>query len=199
MITLAVINEEMGMEASMDRVIVLEDPYKSGRDCTTCNGTGEEKGVKCVECGGNHYYRGKKPRAGEDEPDNCTTCVVGEGPLQRKLKWNPCPTCKGKGTSSLIIPEDSQTRPTTGVIQSVGPLCGYRIVAGEWLKMPAEACFKVGDRVLYHNMTGSIFDIGDKRIRYIKEAELLGRLHGVVAKTPLQGEHAELKEVGMPE
>jgi len=40
MITLAVLNEELGMDATQDRVIILEDEYKSGRDCTKCLGKG---------------------------------------------------------------------------------------------------------------------------------------------------------------
>jgi hypothetical protein len=48
-------------------------------------------------------------------------------------------------------------------------------------------------------MTGNIFELGRKDevvIRYIKESEILGRLHGVVKKTPTQGEH-EGKDSGL--
>lgn len=194
MITLAVINEELAMDATQDRVIVLEDPYKSGRECAACEGKGHQ-GIKCEECKGNGYYRGKQSSDAE-----CTTCTVGEGPLKRTLKYMPCLICKGSGSSSIIIPDDAKTRPTTGVVQSLGPLCGYVRVGGEWVEIVKDAKLKVGDRVLYTNYTGNIFELGAKKdiiIRILKESEVLARLQGIVKSTPEQGEHKELAEVGL--
>ncbi len=196
MITLAVINEELAMSALWDYVIVLEDPYKSGRDCPHCDGKGHQN-QECEECHGRGTFRGKVMNATFDP---CTTCTVGEGPLRKTLKFMPCLVCKGTGTSSIVTPEDTHTRPTTGIVQSVGPLCSYTKMGGELVRIPEEARIKTGDRVLYHTFVGSIFELGTTskiKIRYIKESEILGRLHGVVKKTPLQGEHTELMETGI--
>lgn len=194
MITIAVINEELAMEATWDRIIVEEDPYKDGRACTTCGGLGHCN-VACDECHGNGRYRGKS----NSEAD-CTTCTIGEGPMRRTLKHLPCVVCKGSGTSSIVIPDDAQERPTTGVIRSVGPLCGYVKMGGELVKIPEEACLHVGDRVLYHKHTGNIFELGGRgelKIRYLKESEVLGKLKGVMKKTPTHGEFTELSSVGV--
>jgi co-chaperonin GroES (HSP10) len=196
MITYAVVNEDLAMEASMDYIIVLEDEYKSGRDCSACDGKGHLN-IECSECHGRGTYRGKPF---DIEPGYCTTCTVGQGPLRKTLKFMPCHICNGTGTSSIVIPDDAQVRPTTGVVQSLGPLCGYIRTGGEWVKIPTECQLKNGDRVLYHQHTGKIFELGAQgkvKIRYIKEGEILGRLHGVVKRTPTQGEFGELKEVGI--
>jgi len=196
MITLAVLNEELVMDATQDRVIILEDEYKSGRDCTKCLGKGHTYEA-CSECGGRGTYRGQPESR---DPGPCTSCSVGEGPLKRTLKYKPCDVCNGTGTSSIVIPDDAKTRPTTGIVKAIGPLCGYNRIGGEWVKLPDEACLKIGDRVLYHAHCGNIFEMGSKneiKIRYVKESEILGRLHGVVKKSPAQGEFNELTEVGI--
>jgi hypothetical protein len=194
MITITVINEEMGMEATQDRVIVLEDPYKSGRECVACEGKGHQ-GISCEECHGTGKYRGNKR-----SDSNCTTCSVGEGPFLRVLKYMPCIVCRGTGTSSIAIPDDQQTRPTTGIIKSIGPLCGFIRIGGEWVELPEKAKLKEGQRVAYHQHCGNIFELGAKKdikIRVIKESEVLLRIHGIMKKTPEQGEFTELKEVGL--
>jgi len=194
MITVTVVNEEMALQAGWDRVIVLEDPYKSGRECLSCGGLGHE-GEPCTECHGNKKYRGKV-----ESDDECTTCTVGQGVFRRSLGFLPCNGCKGSGTSSIFIPDDAQTRPTTGVIQSLGPLCGYIRMHGDWVLVPVAARYKVGDRVIFHAHVGNKFELGSKNdvvIRFIKESELLGTVKGIVKKSPEHGEFKELKEVGI--
>jgi co-chaperonin GroES (HSP10) len=83
-----------------DRVLIEEDKFKSGYECTTCEGTTK---VKCEECGGTGRHGVKR----------CSHCSDGE---------ITCPTCGGKG-GLLVAPEISQRRPTTGRVVSVGPDC----------------------------------------------------------------------------
>lgn len=84
-----------------DRLLILEDAFRSGYECQTCLGSGK---VVCHNCGGNG-------RVGENNL-MCSHCqAIGEV---------TCPDCDGKG-GLLVVPEDQQRRPTTGRIVSVGP------------------------------------------------------------------------------
>ena len=87
-------------KARGDRVIVLEDSFRSGYDCTTCYGTGK---VACTDC--------DNGKSRVNAQIQCKTCS-GETTHQ-------CPDCKGKG-ALIYIPEKSQRRPTVGKLVSVG-------------------------------------------------------------------------------
>src|SRR6516165_12093427 len=73
--------------ASGDRVIIVEDKFRSGYECSTCGGNGK---LACTECGGSgRYFRG-------DVSFKCSSCE-GRGVIV-------CLVCKGKG-ATLIVPE----------------------------------------------------------------------------------------------
>jgi co-chaperonin GroES (HSP10) len=177
MITYAVINEEIAIESLFDRVVIVEDKFRSGYECITCNGL-KHTGVQCKYCKGTTFHKGK--------PENgaCPDCSTGGGPLARSLGYEICPSCKGTGSSSIVMPEEKEdTRPTIGTIQSIGSLV---------------KTVQVGDRVGYTNFSGHIFDIGRKdkiKIRILKESEILFRLHGVAKNKSQDIENAEFKEL----
>lgn len=198
MITVAVINEELALSAFWDRIVVEEDEFRSGMECSACGGIGH-RGLECPECHGNGAFRGK---VNDINDWSCSTCTVGEGPLKKTLKFAPCPVCNGKGTSTIIIPDDAQTKPTTGVVKSIGGLCGYIKLEGSYIKLPEDACIKVGDRVVYHSHTGNYYELGKDnktKIRVLKESEVLCRIHSAQEKSKSfeEGSYPEIKEVGV--
>jgi co-chaperonin GroES (HSP10) len=84
-------------EALSDRILIEEDPFRSGYECTGCGGSGK---AGCGNCVGGTTSTGKK----------CSHCEDG---------MVTCSVCSGKG-GLLIAPEVSQRRPTTGKVVSVG-------------------------------------------------------------------------------
>lgn len=90
--------------AKGNRILIQEDAFKTGYECTTCDGATK---VACEGCSGS----GQSPTV---RGARCTSC---EG-----SKTMTCPACNGKG-GLIIAPEVAQRRPTTGMIVSVGPDC----------------------------------------------------------------------------
>lgn len=84
-----------------DRVLVEEDEFKSGYECTLCNGAGK---IACDNCKGEGSLGIKK----------CGFCE-GSGKIV-------CPSCSGKG-GLIITPDVSQRRPATGRVVSAGHQC----------------------------------------------------------------------------
>lgn len=86
-----------------DRVLIEEDPFRSGYECTTCEGKCR---VKCPSCHGTQAKEnGKK----------CSECEEG-----RIL----CPSCGGKG-GIIVTPDIAQRRPTSGTVVSAGRKCKW--------------------------------------------------------------------------
>jgi co-chaperonin GroES (HSP10) len=195
MITHGTLNDAVReMEAYSDRIVVIIDEYKSGRECLRCEGKGHS-GMICPHC------KGKKTFKGRIDEAECPDCSVGSGPLRKTLGFVPCDLCSGQGTSSIIVPEDAEKRPTTGVITSVGALCGMIRVSGEWVRIPEEAMLHVGDRVVFTLYSGNEFELGAAKnksvIRILKESEVLGRLSKTPRISPTTREFGDLAEVGM--
>jgi co-chaperonin GroES (HSP10) len=96
---------EMTLEASEDRIIVIEDEFVSGYECTTCDGVGS---IVCENCHG----------TGQSIINKDARCSACKG-----AKNIVCPSCKGKTVEEggLVIPDASVRRPTTGTIASIGP------------------------------------------------------------------------------
>jgi co-chaperonin GroES (HSP10) len=86
--------------AMFERILIIEDRFRSGYECDECDETGK---VPCTDCVDGHSSLNAEIL--------CKTC---EG---SKLKM--CEPCKGKGVL-LDIPEVAQRRPTTGTVVSIG-------------------------------------------------------------------------------
>lgn len=95
---------DLKFRALGDRVIILEDEFKTGYECTHCGGTGK---VACGDCGGTGTYK----RGQVDI--KCSQCRDGAV---------TCPECNGKG-GLIVAPEIAQRRPTTGKVVSAGLEC----------------------------------------------------------------------------
>lgn len=84
-----------------DRLLIIEDQFRSGYECKACDGAGE---TACDQCGGaGKYKRGERTF-------KCSQCTNG------KVK---CAECGGKG-GVLVVPDVSQRRPSTGRVVSIG-------------------------------------------------------------------------------
>jgi co-chaperonin GroES (HSP10) len=86
------------LEAHADRIVVIQDPFVSGYECTHCGG---KQKIACDNCESGVTSTNKK----------CSQCA-GSGKIV-------CPKCEGKG-GLLVVPEASERRPTTGTIVSTG-------------------------------------------------------------------------------
>jgi co-chaperonin GroES (HSP10) len=182
------------LDAYADRIVVIVDEYKSGRECTKCKGKGH-LGEACPHCKGSGYFKA------DEEQGPCPDCTVGEGPLSKTLTFVPCDLCAGRGTSSIVVPDDAQKRPTTGVITSVGPLCAYSAIGGQFVPKPLHVRLKVGDRVFFTLYSGNEYQLGPSgnqiTIRILKEAEVLGKIKSQAAVQLQPETFKELTEVGM--
>lgn len=82
-----------------DRILIREDEFKTGYECSTCGGSGT---APCDNCAGSGTTQGKF---------KCSHCD-GKGE-------QTCAHCGGKG-GLLVAPDIAQRRPTTGKVVSVG-------------------------------------------------------------------------------
>ena len=143
----------MTMEASGDRMIVIEDPFVSGYECVTCAGRGV---VSCENCKGT----GKSAVVMDGK---CSRC---DGNATMK-----CPSCGGKG-GTIVLPEVSERRPTTGQIVSTGPRISQ---------------YQRGESVLYPSFAGHVMDLEASdtngnavvaAIRILQESDILAKVSG---------------------
>jgi len=151
---------EIAIEALDDQIIIEEDKFKSGYECTMCDGE-SYLDETCDFCKG-----AGKENVGTTEERMCRMCCPPS--LLETLSTKPgkklCPTCKGQG-SLIIAPQMSMRRPTSGVVKSIGP---------------AVKTIKVGDRALYSMFAGTAINFKQKgTIRIMHEHEVMSRLHGI--------------------
>lgn len=194
---LAVIDDEVALEALNDNVIILEDPFRTGFECKACDGEGHT-GVKCTACGGNkvvaqnvnfnvaaatlteeelaklppHFADKLREKRKEQDQERivsgglipCQKCVLKDKRGNAYISgFQPCSICNGIG-SSIIVPEDTMRRPTSGIVKSLGPLCKF---------------LQAGDRVVFSNMMGHAINYTHKVVlRTMREDEIMMRLHG---------------------
>jgi co-chaperonin GroES (HSP10) len=107
------------------RLIVKQDTQESEYACQACKGKGHTEEV-CSVCDG----------------QGCQECTVlgFEREAKHPCGKTPCRACKGTGwRGGIVIPEQSQSRPVTGIVVSVGPSC---------------LVVKLGDRVLHSRYAG---------------------------------------------
>lgn len=131
-----------------DRVVVKEDEFRSGYECRTCNGHGK---VACPNCEGTGHSK-------VNAHARCSNCH-GDTSIT-------CPECAGKG-GLLVVPEQSERRPSSGEVVSAGEDCKV---------------LRVGESVLYSNFAGHAIDLdraGHKVVlRILHEKEVLCRVSG---------------------
>src|SRR4029077_11404577 len=121
------------MEAFNDRLLVIEDEFRSGYECTTCLG---KMKVPCAKCGARGYAVCDNCRGSGQSMlapgARCTLCT-GVGKLLCDVcagnKVVTCAACEGRGVAEggIVIPEASERRPTTGVVVSTGWKVNSRI------------------------------------------------------------------------
>lgn len=165
----------MTMEAHADRLIIVQDPFVSGYECTTCGGkhiVNEVSYVACDNCQGKGLYWKDKP--------------IGNGTIRTEFKCAVCdgsgrvvcPACNGKG-GTIVVPNSSERRPTTGTICSVG----HEVTQ-----------FERGMSVIYPSFAGHAYDLTaegmngesiDITIVILRESEVLAKISG----------HLELRRV----
>jgi co-chaperonin GroES (HSP10) len=186
------------MEASGNRILVLEDEFRSGMECPACVGKRKIKSPEleelvCENCEGSG-------RSMISKEARCSRCK-GTG---RTI----CEKCKGKG-GVLIVAEQSERRPTTGQILSIGSeifctLCdgagGSSGQVGDGI-VNSKDCprckgtggtqtFQRGQSVIYTSFSGHCWDLelpnGEQIvIRVIQESDILAKVSG----------HLELRRV----
>lgn len=159
----------MTMEAHADRLVIVQDPFVSGYECTTCGGAQK---VKCENCDGG----GKTLRANSSEQLIEKKCSHCEGTGRVK-----CGACDGKG-GLIIVPDASERRPTTGTIVSVGD------------QVQKSGVFERGQAVIYPSFAGYAYDLVAEdmhghpveiTIVVLRESEVLAKIAG----------HLELRRV----
>lgn len=144
-------------EAFNDRILVVEDEFRSGYECQDCVGkkkiiSPELEELVCESCNGS----GKSVIVADAK---CSQCR-GSG---RTL----CPTCKGKG-GMIVVAQASERRPTTGTVVSIGP--EVRNV-------------ERGESVLYTSFSGHCYDLAmpngsELCIRIIQPSDILAKVSG---------------------
>jgi DnaJ-class molecular chaperone len=144
----------IGFEALFDKVLVVEDEFRSGYECETCNSKGS---VTCLECKG----------SGKSFVNDKIVCKVCHG-----LTTIACLDCKGKGMF-LDIPDVAKNRPTTGEIRSIGTEVS-RLKRGERVIYPS-FCGEVMDLNGVDPKTGGEVKVV---IRMLREKEVIGRVTG---------------------
>lgn len=147
--------KSLALEATGDQIIVLQDKFRTGYECKTCDGEGYIEG-KCGACNG-EGIRGEAL---------CNVCCP-KNLLQSggyRMGGLICPNCKGMG-STIIAPDIAQRKATSGTIVSIGPECEY---------------FVPGQRVLYSIFAGTEIEFKQKAVvRIMHEHEVMCRLWGV--------------------
>ena len=173
-----------GFEADPDRLIVLQDEHKSGYECPTCGDKEHrtksstksasmpetESIIDCENCKGMGFYF--KPSLDENKAGTvkvfCSRC-------DRTGKV-ACPECDGKGSKTIVIPDSTKGRPTTGVVVS----CGANVKN-----------YQLGDRVCYPSFAGHAFDLTgvdaegktvERTLVIHIERDILAKVHGTLEK-----------------
>lgn len=169
------------MEAVGDRMIVVQDDFRFGTECTTCGArdirmisqTEQRSVVVCEDCAGSGNRLVSLGKSEDEYLKKCSTCD-GNG-------WHVCEACKGTGTEAGLIahPKDREQRPTTGTIVSVGD----RVTK-----------FKRGDSIIYPSFVGHFWqlnavDVDGNEVQVdvgvMREEEAIARVKG----------HLELRRV----
>jgi hypothetical protein len=143
----------VGFEAMWDKILVLEDRFRSGYECDRCDETGK---VKCTSCDDGHSRLNKDIL--------CKDCVG--------VLLMICPDCAGKGVL-LEIPQTAQRRPTTGRIVSRGTDVSPQLKLGDSVMYPS-FCGEVMDLKGSDDQGREISIV----VRMLKDKEIIARVSG---------------------
>jgi hypothetical protein len=143
----------VGFEAMWDKILVLEDSFRSGYECDACNETGK---LPCKSCAD-----------GRSRLNPEIVCKDCDGSLHVK-----CPDCGGKGVL-LEIPQSSQRRPTTGRIVSRGTDVSPQLNLGDSVMYPS-FCGEVMDLKGSDEQGREISIV----VRMLKDKEIIARVSG---------------------
>jgi hypothetical protein len=194
---LAVIDNEVAMEALNDNIIILEDPFRTGFECKGCDGEGHKE-VVCPACGGNKVVA-------QNSDFNVSAATLTEAELdtlpphfaeklrskrkeQEDLKISsgglvPCQKC--------ILMNSRGDKYISGFEPC--PICkglGKSIhIPEDTMRRPTSGVVKslgplckflqAGDRVVYSNMMGHAINYRHNVVfRTMREDEIMMRLHG---------------------
>lgn len=172
----ALVSDELALLACGDRLLIKEDPFRTGYECTTCDGKGN-LGVICPQCEGTKFDKGNS------ENGRCIFCTVGNAGATKTTGFVPCVTCKGSGTSSLVLPEDAERRPSSGIVISTGPDANK---------------FKVGQRIVYSNYAGNNLDFkGVSAVRVMRQDEVMCLILSAKAVQVNEVVDSRMEEVGI--
>jgi len=192
------------MEAHADRMLVLEDEFRSGMECTACVGKRKIKSPEleelvCENCEGTG-------RSILNKDARCARC--------RGTGRTICETCKGKG-GTIIVADQSERRPTTGRILSIGDAIHCKVCDGkgvtetkQYIRVSDDSTvgshgsttlvtaecvrckgtggthtFERGQSVIYTSFSGHVWDLvlsnGEEIvIRVIQESDVLAKIQG---------------------
>jgi len=162
-----------GFEASDDHLIVLQDEFRSGYECARCGDKDHrikrggldgqtESVVDCDNCDG----MGKYPKNGLEI--RCSHCE-GTGKIA-------CPDCNGRGSKTIVQPQSTKGRPTTGIVVSVGK------------NAPT---YQRGEKLCYPSFAGHAFDLAgvddegkarEATLVILTERDILAKVHGTLEK-----------------
>ncbi len=166
------------MEATGDRVIVVQDDFRFGTECTTCGArdirmisqTEQRSVVRCEECGGTGKVWSVVNKA-----------VVKDCPACEGKGWYVCLACNGTGTEvgAIAHPQDREQRPTTGMIVSVGSEVKN---------------YQRGESAIYPSFAGHFFDLEAVDVHGREVKVSIGILHEIELMAHVRG-HLELRRV----
>lgn len=180
------------LEAYGDRIVVIEDEFRSGYECTQCGGKGT---LICETCDGSGVeFCDNCKGSGESSLVPGAKCTQCEGErtqpcgMCRGSKIETCPGCDGKG-GLLVVPEQSVRRPTTGSVVSIGWRVNNRI-ARLWAAILGKKIVERGTSVMYTSFSGHVYELeipdhGQIVIRVIQESDIISLVSG----------HLELRRV----
>jgi hypothetical protein len=194
---LAVIDNEVAMEALNDNIIILEDPFRTGFECKGCDGEGH-KGVVCTTCGGNKVvaqnsefnvsaatlteaelatlppHFAEKLRAKRKEQEDLKISSGGLVPCQKCILMNSRGDKYISGFEPCFI--------CKGLGKSLAiPEDTMRRPTSGIVKSLGPLCkfLQAGDRVVYSNMMGHAINYRHNVVfRTMREDEIMMRLHG---------------------
>lgn len=149
-----IVNEDLALGPNGSRVLLKEDEFKTGLECKTCEGSGHSDET-CPVCNGTKFEQAENAD-GIIEAFMCRACSVGQRGARKCYGYKLCKDCQGK-TALIIIPEEAERRPTSGIVIAVGNKCEH---------------FNVGDHLLYSNYVGQAFNFEGVSLRIMHEADV---------------------------